>query len=309
MNNELKPIHYFSQWVRIIPKYAKIMAQIERIIRVENEYIGILPDTHDIWVRDFMPFQRKDGRFIFYTYAPDYLIKDKKKYITDGSEVFNSLFGKIEDLAMFCEHTNLIIDGGNIIPCVDKNGKDCIIMTDKVFKENNWIKSRIISELKFIFQADIIFIPWDKEEDYGHVDGMVRSLGKGKLMINCYQDIDDKFDCMLKYALSDRFDLCQLSYGKHCSKLSWCHLNYLELNNVIIVPTVGIKSDELALQQIRQYTGKRAIPLKMKEIVKEGGGLHCITWTMREPHRDVIEVLSMEKINDSLPNISYDENR
>lgn len=97
---------------------------------------------------------------------------------------------------------------------------------------------------------------------------------------------------MLKDALSKRFELCQLSYGKHCSNLSWCHLNYLELEKSILVPTVGIKSDNIALQQIREYTGKRTIPLRMREIVKDGGALHCISWTMKEPHRDVIEILS-----------------
>ena len=293
MNNELKPIHYFSRWARIMPKYGKIMALIENTIRVENELVGIIPITNDIWVKDFMPFQRRDGRFIFYKYTPDYLRGGKEKYMTDGLTAFNSLFGEIKDLSEFCVYTNLIIDGGNIIPCIDKFGKECVIMTDKVFKENpEWRKEDVILELRMIFLADIVFIPWDTEEEYGHADGMVRSLGNGRLLLNCYQDMDEKFDFMLKDALSDRFELCQLNYGKHCRNLSWCHLNYLELEKSILVPTVGIKSDDIALQQIREYTDKRAIPLKMKEIVKEGGALHCISWTMKEPHRDVIEILS-----------------
>jgi len=276
-----------------MPKYAKIMALIERTIRIENETIGIIPSTNDIWVKDFMPFLRKDGRFVFYKYKPDYLRGSKEKYITDGGEAFNSLFGDIKDLSCLYEHTNLIIDGGNIISCVDKGGNDCIIMTDKVFKENPmWRKDELIFELHRVFLADIIFIPWDTEEEYGHADGMVRSLGKGKLLLNCYGDMDEKFDAMLKYILSPRFDLYQLRYGKYCSRLSWCHLNYLELNNSILVPTVGIKSDEIALQQIREYADKRCIPVKMREIVKGGGALHCISWSLKEPHLDVIDVLT-----------------
>jgi len=292
MNNEFKPIHYFSRWARIMPKYAKIMALIERTIRVENESVGIIPTTNDIWVKDFMPFLRRDGRFVFYKYEPDYLRGGREKYITDVKEAFNSIYGYVNDLSCMFEYTNLIIDGGNIISCVDKGGTDCIIMTNKVLKENPlWRKEELISELQRVFLADIIFIPWDTEEEYGHADGMVRSLGYGKLLLNCYEDIDEKFDIMLKDTLSTRFDLYQLKYGKHCSNLSWCHLNYLELNNSILVPIVGIKSDELALQQIREYTGKRVIPLKMREVVKDGGALHCISWTIKEPHLDVIDVL------------------
>jgi len=269
------------------------MALIEQTIRVENEIVGIIPTSNDIWVKDFMPFLRRDGKFVFYKYEPDYLRGGKEKYITDGIEAFNSLFGNIKDLSCFYEHTNLIIDGGNIISCVDKDGNDCIIMTNKVLKENPlWRKEELISELQRVFLADIIFIPWDTEEEYGHADGMVRHLSDGKLLLNCYEDMDEKIDIMLKYTLSPRFDLYQLKYGKHCSSLSWCHLNYLELNNSILVPTVGIKSDEIALQQIREYAGKRAIPLKMREIVKDGGALHCISWTIKQPHLDVINVLS-----------------
>ncbi len=191
MESELVPIHYFSRWARIMPKYAKIMQLIERTIRVENEAVGIIPITNDIWVKDFMPFKSKDGRFVFYRYKPDYLRGNKEKYITDGREAFNSLFGEIRDLSMFFVETNLKIDGGNIISCVDKDGKDCIIMTDKVFKENaRWNKDEVICELNRTFMTDIIFIPWDTEEEYGHADGMVRSLGDGRLLVNCYGDID-----------------------------------------------------------------------------------------------------------------------
>lgn len=292
MEKELAPIHYFSRWTRIMPKYAKIMRLIEHTIRVENEVVGIIPTTSDIWVKDFMPFKRKDGRFVFYRYKPDYLRGDKEKYITDSWEAFNSLFGEIIDLSMFFVETNLKIDGGNLISCVDKDGKDCIIMTDKVFKENPlWSKYDLTYELESIFMADIIFIPWDTEEEYGHADGMVRSLGDGRLLVNCYGDMDELLNARIIGALSDRFDLCQLSYGKHCSALSWCHLNYLELKNSIIVPTVGVKSDELALQQIREFIGKRCIPLKMREIVKEGGALHCISWTLDGNCQKVIDVL------------------
>lgn len=32
-----------------------------------------LPETKDIWVRDFMPIQVRAGKFIEYRYDPDYL--------------------------------------------------------------------------------------------------------------------------------------------------------------------------------------------------------------------------------------------
>ena len=234
-----------------------------------------------------MPFQRHDGGFVIYRYDPDYL-KGKEKYITNCRDAFiESGGGPILSSKLsykYCHHTKLILDGGNMIKCVDKNGVNCVIMTTKVLYENpNLSHLEILFELKDCLDAEVILIPWDVEEAYGHSDGMVRSIGDGKLLMNCYSDFDKKLGAAIRKALGNRFEISELSYGSKYRENSWCHLNYLDTGNIVLVPSANIASDTPALQQIENFTKKQCIPIKMSPIISEGGALHCISWTLKRP--------------------------
>lgn len=277
----MKTIHYFSKWLATQAKYAKAWQQIKDALETENEHYEFIPNANDIWARDFMPFQRHDGEFVVYTYNPDYLQGKYQKYITNCRDAFLAIGGGDALNSSFCNHTNLVIDGGNIIKCKDKFGVDCVIMTTKVLYENpNLSHHEILMKLDDIFDAETILIPWDGAEMFGHADGMVRYLGNGTLLLNCYGDFDPALDEQLKKALGSRFELRQLSYGKLHRENSWCHLNYLELSKAILVPVASIASDKAAVQQISEYTGKKVIPISMAPIVRDGGAMHCISWTL-----------------------------
>ncbi len=277
----MRAIHYFSPWLKSLKKYQKVWWQIESALNSENELYDFVPNAADIWVRDFMPFQRHDEEFVIYRYNPDYLQGKDSKYITNCRDAFLESGGSEVLSSSICHHTNLIIDGGNIIKCKDKFGADCVIMTTKVLYENPTLSHHeILLQLDEIFNAEVILIPWDVNEKYGHADGMVRSIADGKLLLNCYSDMDPQFGKVLRKALSERFDLQELQFGKQYRDNSWCHLNYLELRNAILVPIANIASDKLALQQIENISGKRCIPIYISPIVADGGALHCISWTM-----------------------------
>ena len=57
----MRTIHYFSPWLKSLKKYQSVWAQIESALTAENEIYDFVPNAADIWVRDFMPFQRHDG--------------------------------------------------------------------------------------------------------------------------------------------------------------------------------------------------------------------------------------------------------
>lgn len=277
----MRTIHYFSPWLKSLKKYQKVWWQIESALKSENELYDFVPNAADIWVRDFMPFQRHDEEFVIYRYNPDYLQGKNSKYITNCRDAFLETGGREVLSSSICHHTNLIIDGGNIIKCMDKNGNDCVIMTTKVLYENPTLSHHeILLQLDEIFNAEVILIPWDINEKYGHADGMVRSLGPGRLILNCYSDMDPQLGRVLKKAFSSRFELQELHYGKKYRDNSWCHLNYLELQNSILVPVASIASDRLSLQQIESLTGKKCIPIFMASVVADGGAMHCISSSM-----------------------------
>lgn len=273
---------FFSPWLKDLKKFANVWEQITTILRNHNKNFELIPAANDIWVRDFMPIQRHDGKLIIYTYRPDYLEGDKGRYITDCREALTSV-NKDDGLApRGVIETDLVIDGGNAVKCIDKDGKRCVIMTTKVLYENPQLShSETISKLSTIFDADIILIPWDTDEPFGHSDGMVRALSPGKLLLNNYCESAPKFNYVLKLALEPRFEIAQLQYGDKSREKSWCHINYLELSDLILVPTASLASDKLALQQIESLTGKKCLPVSMAPIVADGGAMHCISWTLR----------------------------
>ena len=277
----MKTIHYFSPWLKSLKKYQSVWVQIESALTTENEIYDFVPNAADIWIRDFMPFQRYDGEFVVYRYNPDYLQGKNSRYITNCRDAFLAIGGSDALSSAICNHTNLIIDGGNMIRCTDKNGVDCVIMTTKVLYENPGLSHHeILLELDDILNAEVILIPWDTEEKTGHADGMVRSLGNGRLLMNCYADMDPNLGMALKKALGHRFEIQELKYGNKCREKSWCHLNYLELRNAVLVPTASIASDKVALKLLENIIGKKCIPISMAKIISEGGAMHCISWSM-----------------------------
>lgn len=273
----MKTIYYFSLCLKEQAKYSKSWSEIETALQTQNAAYDFISGARDIWARDFMPFQRHDGAFVVYKYNPDYLQGRLSKYATNCWTAFR----EVSNSSTIHYETDLVIDGGNIIKCRDRKGAPCVIMTTKVLYENPHLSHcAILSELEKVFDAEVILIPWDMAEEYGHADGMVRSIDDGKLLMNCYDDMDDALGVALRKALLNRFELCELHYGSQFQENSWCHLNYLELSDAVLVPVANLASDNLALEQIGRALGKKCIPISMAPIVADGGAMHCISWAM-----------------------------
>lgn len=257
---------YFSQHLTAYSCWANIKQALE-----ENGIAyGLLPNTKDIWARDYMPAY-SNGHYVSYVYNPDYLQNEKnKKYITDNvEEVFDFSNDSVTK-------TKLVIDGGNVILCGDK-----VIMTDKIFNENSSLcKEEVIAEIERVFSAKLVVIPWDKEEEFGHADGMVRFVSDNHVLINQYKDIDPEFRQKLIDALSPYFaKISELEYGKASSQNSWAHINYLQVENFIFVPQLGIMTDKLAREQISiVFPTSKIMPVEVKGIVRKGGALNCVSW-------------------------------
>lgn len=257
---------FFSQHLTAYSCWTNIKQALE-----ENGIAyGLLPNTKDIWARDYMPAY-SNGHYVSYVYNPDYLQNDKdKKYITDNvEEVFDLSNDSVAK-------TKLVIDGGNVIMCGDK-----IIMTDKIFAENSdFSKEEVVAEIEKVFSAKLVVIPWDKEEKFGHADGMVRYVSDNHVLINNYKDIDPELRLKILDALSPYFSqISELEYGSAQRVNSWAHINYLQVNNLIFVPQLEIPSDKLALEQISSiFPDSTIIPVEVKGIVKKGGALNCVSW-------------------------------
>jgi len=59
------------------------------------------------------------------------------------------------------------------------------------------------------------------------------------------------------------------------------YINFLETERHIFLPVFGIDTDDEAIAATeRIYKNKTVVPVNVKEIAVEGGGLNCISWEM-----------------------------
>ena len=233
---------------------------------------NFLPKTispFHIWARDYMPVQVSKEKFVCFNYNPDYL-KDYPEYKPNTTAISSELGLKVID-------SDIIIDGGNVISCGNK-----VIMTDKIFRENpHYNRNWLIDSLSQLLEAEIVLIPEDYYDEYGHADGMVRYMGEGRVLLNNYCDFDKGLRKRLFAALHPYFDITELHYGTYTDR-SWAYLNFLHVGRHIFIPMMDDKLGETAYWQIADaFPQCKCHPVRRCEsIIRDGGALNCSTWNI-----------------------------
>ena len=237
--------------------------------KVHWDFLPLTASPLHIWARDYMPVQVSKNKFVHFNYSPDYL-KCYPEYKPDTSAILSALEIQVTD-------SDIIIDGGNVISCGDK-----VIMTDKIFRENtHYNHDMLIDTLSQLLEAEVVLIPEDFYDEYGHADGMVRYMGEGSVLLNNYCDFDKALRKKLLAALSPHFDITELHYGTHTDK-SWAYINFLHVGQHILIPMVDDKLGEMAFRQIDEaFPQCKCHPVyHCESIVREGGALNCSTWNI-----------------------------
>lgn len=234
---------------------------------------GFLPFTsspYHIWARDYMPVQVNKDKFVRFIYNPDYL-KDNPEYKPNTSGILSELGVRVTD-------SDIIIDGGNVISCGEK-----VIMTDKIYRENpHYDHNLLIDRLSQLLEAEIILMPEDYYDEYGHADGMVRYMGDGCVLLNNYCDFDKALRKKLISALKPHFNISELHYDTYTDKC-WAYINFLQIGQHLFVPMLEGKLAEIAFKQIAEAFPKcECFPVwDCDNIVREGGALNCCTWNIQ----------------------------
>lgn len=241
---------------------------------------SLLEGTNDIWCRDYMPLQVWPERFVSYNYNPDYLLhsaKDKAT-ITDGKAVCEKAGFRCSDILGW-----LTLDGGNAV-----NAEGRVIMTGKIFEENPGMDiARASYDIQNILGARMVILPWDANEEFGHTDGICRYIGKDRVLMTNYADFDPEMAKRFRRALKGHFKKVEeLSFSpRKAHKHSWAYINWLQTEQVLILPKFGIEEDEQALEQISRLMPEYAGRIEMvdaRDLVIHGGCFNCCSWTIRE---------------------------
>ena len=265
---------FLSEW---LPEVCPILYQnLTKVLKDNTVRYRILGNTNDIWCRDFMPIQTDEKRFVFYQYNPDYLQdKHKRRYITNVNRVQNINFLRQAETV----NLDLVLDGGNVVKCGNK-----VVMTEKVFVENkDRSRNEVQRLLEEAFRCEIIFLPWDENEKCGHSDGIIHYVGGNRVLLTNYDDLDKTFAQAFLRILEKYFEVIPLKYNaKRQHARSWAYINYLQVDNLVLVPQLGIPEDGQALQQIAEaLPACKVVGVPALEAVRKGGALNCISWNIK----------------------------
>ncbi len=232
-------------------------------------------NTKDIWMVDFMPVRFKNNALVKFRYTPDYLINSivYRSTITDGLAVSDRL-------GLKPQISNLNIDGGNLIQ-TDKH----LFMTEKVFRENpDYTRDQIVEELKNLSGLEPVFFEYDTRDKIAHADGYIRYAGNNLIILNEFDKYDGHYAPKLtKMVRSLGYDIVYMPCGVPVKAGPFnaigVYINYLKINDLILVPQFGLKEDVMAIRISREiFIGCEVVAVNCKEIAKDGGVLNCISW-------------------------------
>jgi agmatine/peptidylarginine deiminase len=274
---------YFSEI--LYTKFPSIWNEIENFLKVNKSHYKLLPKTKDIWARDYMPIQISHSTFIEYRYDPDYLQGDSDEKETRELKTYPDIV--CNAIGLSTKKSEIILDGGNMV-----KSSDCIILTDKIVWENRrtYAKKELIKILHETVEVEkVVLIPWDEECEFGHADGMLRFINDDSVLVSgFYENADEKF----KESLLARLKKANLNIEwLRCStkkekEHNIAYINFLQTMDVILIPKINVPEDDIAFDQISKYYSQYAISNRIKqvdmsEIVKLGGALNCISWTIK----------------------------
>jgi len=258
--------------------YVTFYRAFEKLLNGLNINFELLPETKDVWAVDYMPIQIDQNRFVQFVYKPSYF---KKKELVFRSDV-DVICDKIK-----LERTKspILLDGGNVVRTETK-----AIMTDRIYTENPTIEPKQLQkELQETLELEDLFIIPEYPNDLtGHADGLVRFLDDKTVLVNTFPESEKEYQEIFEKSIRGYgLELIRIPYNpfteinkseKHANGL---YINYLQMDGIIIVPTFGLKEDDIAIKQFEGLFPEHTIAsLNCNKIANGGGVLNCITWNI-----------------------------
>ena len=260
-------------------KYPDTCNKLISILEKHKVEYSFLKATKDIWCRDYMPVQTPSGKLIQFKYDPSYLRgnKDWEDSRSDVKEVcrLNNIEAQFSDINL---------DGGNVLIC---DGR--AIISDRIFSENpNRDKDELVMELSKLLDCEIIIIPAQNSDMTGHADGMVRFVNKNTILGNNLE-AEYKYWREGMQKVIEKYNLKYINMpffvpkdSKHPLSAVGIYVNYLEVNNLIVLPVFGREEDNQAITIIKEaFPGKAIETIDYNDVAYEGGLLNCTTWVVK----------------------------
>lgn len=271
---------YFSD---LFPKrHPELASLLTSLLEDAGVLVRHVFGTNDIWCRDYMPIQVAESRFVQFVYNPDYLSGREERTITPpevaraaipkGSEYFRS---------------DIVVDGGNVVRWTNK-----AIMTDKVCEGvAKGKQDALFRNLQKLLDVEqLIVIPKEPGELFGHADGIVRFIDSNTVLINDYSKLNPKYRQVLLRCLDEHgLKSLELPYCPGDDKVGeqsavGVYVNFLQVKGLLAVPVYGLPEDQEAVRLLEQaYPHSKVVPVDCRKLAEEGGVLNCVSWNIVMP--------------------------
>jgi agmatine/peptidylarginine deiminase len=288
----------YIKLVKQVVKYQKCVIlytdekDIAKIKNISKNIQFVQIKTNDTWIRDF------GGICIYKNGALEIL---NFKFNAWGEkfdfDIDNGINDKLKDLGIFKNLINkdFILEGGSI----DSNGKGTLLTTAKcIFNKNRnkkYSKEQIIQKLRSFFNTQRLIILKSGglvgDDTDSHVDTLARFISDDTIAyVKCYDEKDTHYSELLKMEnelKSTDFKLLPLPlptpkyFQNH--RLPATYLNFVFINNALIVPTYKDKYDKIALEKLQNFfPDRKIIGVDASIFIREHGSLHCATMNFYE---------------------------
>ena len=183
---------------------------------------------------------------------------------------------------------DFVLEGGSI----DSNGHGVMLSTAYcLFEENrnnHLSKKKIKKTIKKMFGLDELIIlkhgALMGDDTDSHIDTLARFINKNTIAyVKCYDKNDEHYEelkKMEKELKKTSFELVPLPlpsakyFNNH--RIPATYMNFVLINNAVLVPTYSDPCDEGVLETFREYFPEReVVGIVSSVLIREHGSLHC----------------------------------
>jgi len=291
----------FINIAKAIQKYQKVLiiAQelnyVKSLFKNKNNITFVKINSNDTWSRDFGGITVKQNDVL--TVLDFKFNAWGKKYPSLLDNQITTRL-KLKGLLKEYKHKSIdfVLEGGSI----DSNGAGIIMTTSRclLHKKRNPFLNKNSIEQQLIFSLGAQKVLWlesgalEGDDTDSHIDTLARFVNEDTIVYQSCTNINDSNYNELKNMENElknftdlkgnKFNLISLpnidAIYENEDKLPATYVNFLIINNAVLVPIYNQKSDLLALNIFKTLFKKREIiPIDCTTLIKQHGSLHCVT--------------------------------
>lgn len=276
-------------------RYPDVFSTAKVNLEANGITVKTIPNTQNLWCRDFMPLQVNDHYVKFQYKTVGY---DRYLWLQVSDTVWSSMVSPVIV-------SPLVLDGGGVT-----RGENQAVVTRKVIVDNkDWKPKKIIAEVERLLELEVIVLPMEPDSPLGHSDGICKFVDEKTILINDYSYIFDKDKRFIKYSekIIKIFEssglnvkLLPLGHGEYDWNMTeeefrkrypyadifdpgyGYYINFILVMGLILVPVMGIDMDVKVIQTIKRlYLNYNVVAINCAELSMLGGLINCISWNVK----------------------------